>query len=766
MFKGALSLTRSCHISLCSASKGLSGILLTAMPRRSAQSGLSEVEFLRGPLPSRASHKSRREGRSRMKSARERMTPGSIALMVLLGVVMAMFFQPRHSLSEVADLAATVASSAGHKASGFFRTGAADISPYSDHFDEVENMWMAANKAHGGSLKYPTTQAHKFESKRWYSERLHPTGLGIRSSWIRVLSGFMRDLPISAFAAHDIVAHFKMNANNVQDNCVLVRIADGKATFEKSFPDARHGRYTSVVYMITNILSEKAHGIPDMTFLVMLNDGHNPHVPTFGAARHWDSWQNLIPAPLGNVRGENEGWGSPLEGWDQYIAETVKDKRVDYPWDEKIRRAVFRGALQMQTYKLGSCNVQNRGKCERATAWDQVNRGVMYKKAQRRPDLFDVTFTKVRPRPGAGFRQLAGAPKAGEGIPFAELQKYKYVINAGSNQDWAERLRSHLFMNSAVVMHEAETKEFYTPLLEPWRHVIPTNLMFTDLVRNVKWAAAHDEEVRKIVQNMNQFAEAYLSERAMKMYWKLALFEYATRQRLVSADTTAVGAIHDSSQPGSPIVPPHHAQFPVPDMAPPPPATPLSATQLRDKVERARREDALRRDAAARSARRRERRRVAAESEAASADAAKARVEEKSKGEEVKGGIEGEEVLSGAERRAREMARAIEGKARRDLKRGKKTFHKVGDGDRGTEENGGEDKTGKEQGVERKGAEEKSPEGKEEEGREAGVNDRLRGKKYGDGGEERSTVVDTKSDGEEVVAVSRAKFSSSGKRVQ
>jgi hypothetical protein len=453
--------------------------------------------------------------------------------MVCLGAAMAVFFQPRHSLSEIANLASTAASTASESATGFF-TGRAPFVPDSFQYDEIEKMWQAANRARGGKMRRPVTLAHSFESKTWYSERLHPAALGVRSTWIRVLSGFMKDLPVASFAADDVVAHYKMNANDVQDTCVLVRVQGGKATFEKTFSDGRHGRYASVVYMIERVLSEGSRGIPDVTFLVMLNDGHNPGVPTLGSARHWDSWKNLIPVPVGHIRGESEGWGTPLEGWDKYIAETVKRRREDYPWGTKINRAVFRGALQMQSYKLGTCNVQNHGKCERARRWDQVARGVMYRRAQSRPDLFDVTFTRLRSKPSAGFRQMVGAPKAGEGIEFADMQKYKYILNVGSNQDWAERLRSYLFMNSAVVMHMAETKEFFTPLLQPWRHVIPANLMLTDLVRNVKWAVSHDDEVRKIVQNMNQFAESYLSERSMATYWKLALSEYATRQQLAA----------------------------------------------------------------------------------------------------------------------------------------------------------------------------------------------------------------------------------------
>lgn len=506
----------------------LTGILLANMPRRGAYStDLESPSQL--PVPRTAARPRRRD-----RKPSGSLGPSYVGAMVFLGVLAALFLQPRHSLSEYADIASSAAASATAKASGLFQNSK-PFTPYHDHYDHIEKIWQAANKHRRKKLAPPETQAHKFESKRWYSERLHPAAIGLRPTWIRVISGFMKDMPISSFSSEDIVTHYNMNANNVQNNCVLVRIQDGRATFEKKFSNTKHGRYSSVVYMIESILSEESHGIPDMTFLVMLNDGHQALVPTFGAARHWDSWVYQIPAPMGNTRGESEGWGTPLQGWDRYIAETVKNRHIDYPWDTKIKRAVFRGALQMQTYKLGSCNVENQGKCTIAKRWSDVNRGAMYKRAQSRPDLFDITFTKHRTRDSAGLNQMKGAPRVGESIDFSDLQKFKYVLNVGSNQDWAERLRSLLFMNSAVVLHMAEAKEFFTPLLEPWKHIIPANLMFTDLVRNVKWAVGHDKDVRKIVQNMNKFADFYVNERSMKLYWRLALFEYSTRQQLAAA---------------------------------------------------------------------------------------------------------------------------------------------------------------------------------------------------------------------------------------
>ena len=96
--------------------------------------------------------------------------------------------------------------------------------------------------------------------------------------------------------------------------------------------------------------------------------------------------------------------------------------------------------------------------------------------------------------------------------------------------DWAERVRSLMFMNSALVIHSAETQEFFTPLMKKWVHYIPTQLKFGDLEKNVEWALEHEDSTKQIIRNQNAFAQRYLSERAMQQYWEVLLDEFSTLQ--------------------------------------------------------------------------------------------------------------------------------------------------------------------------------------------------------------------------------------------
>lgn len=255
----------------------------------------------------------------------------------------------------------------------------------------------------------------------------------VRDDWRGVIEYFLRDVPVDLFRPSAIEQHYEQDVNNAQQTCMLVTITDGEVHFTERYGKA-HGRAASVRYILRKIAARKKHILRNVTVLVMLSDGHRPRVPTIGSARHWTNWNFMIPAPIGNFRGHFQGWGSPLENWDQYVEEHITSTHKDYPWKSKIGKAVFRGALAMQTYTLGSCNEINGRECKGATRWDQVNRGVLYKESRKRLDLFDVGFSQLKPKLAIGPNQFEGAPKKAPPIDFRDFQKYKYVINVGSNQ--------------------------------------------------------------------------------------------------------------------------------------------------------------------------------------------------------------------------------------------------------------------------------------------------------------------------------------------
>lgn len=256
----------------------------------------------------------------------------------------------------------------------------------------------------------------------------------VRQDWQNVVNDFLDTASNDAFSAQRIREHFEKDINNVKNTCMLVTIRNGNVTFAEEYPELQHGRAPSVKYILGKIVREKGMSLAGATFLVMLSDGHRPHVVTFGSARHWKAWKHMVPVPLGNERGWKEGWGTPLDGWDAYVDRNLLSSHGNYSWEEKIEKAVFRGSLTMHSYKLGSCNEENKGACERATKWNEVNRGVVYEKTMEHPELFDVAFVALKRKMQAPKDQFLGAPKTVPPMRFQDYQQYKYLLNVGNNQ--------------------------------------------------------------------------------------------------------------------------------------------------------------------------------------------------------------------------------------------------------------------------------------------------------------------------------------------
>ena len=113
-------------------------------------------------------------------------------------------------------------------------------------------------------------------------------------------------------------------------------------------------------------------------------------------------------------------------------------------------------------------------------------------------------------------------------IPFPEMQKYVGIMDVDNVCEWSERIRKQLYMNSVMIMQEQSAQEFFTPLLKPFIHYVPTKGDWSDLVQIGEWVVNSPEEVKKIIENANQFAYQYLCEKSMYEYTKMAIEKYTT----------------------------------------------------------------------------------------------------------------------------------------------------------------------------------------------------------------------------------------------
>jgi len=260
-----------------------------------------------------------------------------------------------------------------------------------------------------------------------------------------------------------------------------------------------------VAYLVNHIK------LPDVELLFALSDSpvNDPRWPLCSSISRL--MESDVPFPLG--QGESSSGGTAVRGWDKRIRDEYLKVAKLYPWRRKKEKAIFRGALRVSL--------------KQESDWKRTDRGMLYRVSLKRPDLFDVGFTDIcDPDNVVDSSDVQGIQLLPR-IALAHQQQFKYILSVGAWESWADRMRILPFMDSVIIKQEADSYEFFYPLMKPYVHYIPTKQDFRDLYTQVEWLRQHDKEARQIIKNANKFAMEYLSEQAMTEYVYLIILEYA-----------------------------------------------------------------------------------------------------------------------------------------------------------------------------------------------------------------------------------------------
>ncbi|CAI5521708.1 unnamed protein product [Closterium sp. Naga37s-1] len=201
----------------------------------------------------------------------------------------------------------------------------------------------------------------------------------------------------------------------------------------------------------------------------------------------------------------------PLDLSESYQA--GKDAKT--PWEQKASRAVFRGGFT--NFKLGPDH-----------RWRVSPRYRLHRMTDARPDLLDARVMRLlvddKTRNMAMGDGLSEAAK----MEKAESQRFKYevVVDGGAGSC---RTCGVLGSDQAMIRQDTPFAQFYQPLLQPWRHFIPTDHFFGDLFDRVEWARQHDTQVRRMIVNSHRVAKWGCSLEGRKLYWAVLLVKYAAQ---------------------------------------------------------------------------------------------------------------------------------------------------------------------------------------------------------------------------------------------
>lgn len=224
-----------------------------------------------------------------------------------------------------------------------------------------------------------------------------------------------------------------------------------------------------------------------------------------------------------------------LGEWDAAVA---RFGAVEVPWNEKVGRAVFRGAVRQSAAVRGE--EASGAECDAAGRTGLWKRAREHAAEAERAALAAAGRRATWPVPARWLRrraaplldvQVAGVCGrriyASDGLGLEAQGRFKYVVHAAGNSFWADRLLLLLFGSSAVLRQETPCGMFFEPLLEAYREYVPVDFWFRQLVRQTMWARQNDAKVAQIVRNARAFAQEYLSLAGVQAYVDELLGQYA-----------------------------------------------------------------------------------------------------------------------------------------------------------------------------------------------------------------------------------------------
>lgn len=269
--------------------------------------------------------------------------------------------------------------------------------------------------------------------------------------------------------------------------------------------------------------------------------------------------------------------------WDQMATQVLGAQRHEsHVWARKKRAAVFRGAIRVPSgvkhkpdyhrncHKHGRTALAARAEwhlknvAQRRAAWrrkhwlwavlgrvssTRISRLFLDTAAAAGQQLqqgngtaYERGLELERQRSGASFEPLLDVQLTGacggrtyksDNLSMEQQSSYRYTVHAEGNGFWADRLAIQLFGSSAVIKQLTPCGMFFEPLLRAYRHFIPVDYAFRDVVRQAEWARDNDAQARRVVREARRFAGDYLTVSGISAYADEVLREYT---RLLGKD--------------------------------------------------------------------------------------------------------------------------------------------------------------------------------------------------------------------------------------
>lgn len=286
-------------------------------------------------------------------------------------------------------------------------------------------------------------------------------------------------------------------------------------SLEEKQLDSRHFRHLLAALKKLNELV----ALPDVDFVLSLEDGFDcnpegfPISPCFVFAKS-ERVGNFVLMP--DFKALN-GYGK--------LRQQILAANAQFPWKDKTAQAFWRGSTTSGFFEKDN--------------WDRFCRGKLVLTSLRFPKEIDARFTGVvQCTPDVpGLMKAKGM--VSKSVEKADHLQYKYLIDVDGNSCTYERCFWLLLSNSLVLKQVTPNIQWYYGGLKPFVHFLPLKEDLSDLLEQIQWAKAHDEEAQAIARRSTEFVQENLSAESIFQYMALLLTEYAKLQEPVANSTAA-----------------------------------------------------------------------------------------------------------------------------------------------------------------------------------------------------------------------------------
>ncbi|KAK4534314.1 hypothetical protein CDCA_CDCA01G0339 [Cyanidium caldarium] len=198
-------------------------------------------------------------------------------------------------------------------------------------------------------------------------------------------------------------------------------------------------------------------------------------------------------------------------------------------WSARLDRAYFRGVTSAFVHQHGNhaadARIQLHVLAQRHA--DVLDAGIVeYRKFHLHTDLHTHTDNA-----SASVDAFASGtlPPPVPRAPLSHLRRYRYVLDVDGGLG-SSRKRLLLSQSGATPLFQRSPwRQWYEPLLRPYRHFLPVDRWMRDLTRQVRWARRHPHRACDIAYAARTFADAHLTYHRAVQYYRALLTAYARR---------------------------------------------------------------------------------------------------------------------------------------------------------------------------------------------------------------------------------------------